>query len=125
MREKMNKNIAGLISIAVLVPVLLYLAGIIAQLMININAWKAAGSNYNVSPGLPSLNFLDSLGALFSFPEGPIAIGAVLVGVALICVFGLRLGWGERGTMDRERNLTISSSGRYAAGYSGMVQQPS
>ena len=113
MREKMNKNIAGLISIAVLVPVLLHLAGIIAQLMININAWKAAGSNYNVSPGLPSLNFLDSLGALFSFPEGPIAIGAVLVGVALICVFGLRLGWGERGTMDRERNLTISSSGSY------------
>ena len=113
MREKMNKNIAGLISIAVLVPVLLYLAGIIAQLMININAWKAAGSNYNVSPGLPSLNFLDSLGALFSFPEGPIAIGAVLVGVALICVFGLRLGWGERGTMDRERNLTISNSGSY------------
>ena len=113
MREKMNKNIAGLISIAVLVPVLLYLAGIIAQLMININAWKAAGSNYNVSPGLPSLNFLDSLGALFSFPEGPIAIGTVLVGVALICVFGLRLGWGERGTMDRERNLTISSSGSY------------
>ena len=113
MREKMNKNNAGLISIAVLVPVLLYLAGIIAQLMININAWKAAGSNYNVSPGLPSLNFLDSLGALFSFPEGPIAIGAVLVGVALICVFGLRLGWGERGTMDRERNLTISSSGSY------------
>lgn len=113
MREKLTKNITGVISIGVLVPVLLYVSGIIAQVMININAWKAAGSNYNVSPGLPSLNVLDSLGALISFPEGPIAIGVVIIGVALICIFGLRLGWGGRGTTDRDRNLTISNSGSY------------
>ena len=86
MKEKLKKNIGGVLSIALLVIVLSYVAGIIAQLMININAWEAAGSNYNVSPGLPSLNVLDSWGALFNFPEGPIAIGVVLIGVALICV---------------------------------------
>lgn len=32
------------LSLAVLIPCVLYIAGIIAQFMININAWKAAGS---------------------------------------------------------------------------------
>lgn len=33
-----KKTLAGLVSFAVLIPVLLYLAGIIAQFIININA---------------------------------------------------------------------------------------
>ena len=37
------------LSLAVLIPCVLYIAGIIAQFMININAWKAAGSDYSVS----------------------------------------------------------------------------
>ncbi len=103
----------GILSIGILAPVLLYIAGIIAQFMINVNAWKAAGSDYRVSPGLPSLNPLISLRALIHFPEGLIAIGIVLVGVAVLCVFGLRLGWGSSGITDRERNFTVSSSGSY------------
>ena len=108
-----KKKLAGLISLAVLVPMLLYVAGIIAQLVININEWKAAGSNYGVSPGLPSLNIADAFGALFHFPEGILALGGVLIGIAIFCIFGLRLGWGNRGTTDRDRNLTISSNGSY------------
>ena len=49
--EKRKLKIA--LSLAVLIPCVLYIAGIIAQFMININAWKAAGSDYSVSPGLP------------------------------------------------------------------------
>jgi len=113
MKEKLSKHITGIISLSILIPVLLYVAGLLAQLMININAWKAAGSNYNVSPGLPSLTLMDNLKALFHFPEGLMAIGIVVVGIVLICVFGLRLGWGNRGTTDRERNLTISKAGSY------------
>ena len=75
-----KKKLAGLISLAVLVPMLLYVAGIIAQLIININEWKAAGSNYGVSPGLPSLNIADAFGALFHFPEGILALGGVIIG---------------------------------------------
>ena len=42
--EKRKLKIA--LSLAVLIPCVLYIAGIIAQFMININAWKAAGSDY-------------------------------------------------------------------------------
>ena len=82
-------------------------------LIININMWKAAGSNYRESPGLPSLEVADVVSAIFTFPEGLIALGTVLIGITLVCVFGLRLGWGNRGTTDRDRNLIISSSGSY------------
>lgn len=100
-------------SLAVLIPCVLYIAGIIAQFMININAWKAAGSDYSVSPGLPSLELADVFRSIFHFPEGLIAIGVVVVGIVLICIFGLRIGWGQNGVTDSDRNLTVSSSGSY------------
>lgn len=103
----------GLYSLSVLISLLLYVAGIIAQFLININKWKAAGSDYHVSPGLPSLHIIDAFTALFHFPEGLIALSIVTIGIVLLCVFGLRLGWGSRGTTDRDRNLTISSNGSY------------
>ena len=62
------------VSLSVLISLLLYVAGIIAQFLININKWKAAGSDYHVSPGLPSLHIIDAFTALFHFPEGLIAL---------------------------------------------------
>lgn len=109
----MKKKVAGAISIAILVPILLYAAGILAQLIININAWKAAGSDYRTSPGLPSLELDAVLSSLLHFPEGLISIGIIVVGVALLCIFGLRLGRGGGGITDQDRNLTISSFGSY------------
>lgn len=79
----MKKKVAGAISISVLVPILLYVSGIMAQFIININIWKAAGSDYRTSPGLPSLELSSVISALFHFPEGPISIGVVVIGVAL------------------------------------------
>ena len=89
----MKKKVGGIISIVILIPVLLFVAGIVAQFIININAWKAAGSDYRTSPGLPSLELDAIISALFTFPEGPIAIAVIVIGIALICLFGLRLGW--------------------------------
>ena len=100
-------------SLAVLIPCVLYAAGIIAQFIININAWKAAGSDYRTSPGLPSSQISEVVRALFHFPEGLIAIGVVVLGIAVICVFGLRIGWGQNGVTDSDRNLTVSNSGSY------------
>lgn len=77
------------LSLGILIPSVLFIAGIIAQFIININAWKAAGSDYRVSPGLPSLAVPEILEALLHFPEGVIAIAAVVVGIILICIFGL------------------------------------
>lgn len=100
-------------SLAVLIPCVLYAAGIIAQFIININAWKAAGSDYRISPGLPSSQISEVVRALFHFPEGLIAIGVVVLGIAVLCVFGLRIGWGQNGVTDSDRNLTVSNSGSY------------
>lgn len=36
-----------------------------------------------------------------------------MIGVALLCIFGLRLGRDGGGTTDTERNLTISNFGSY------------
>lgn len=66
------------LSLAVLIPCVLYAAGIIAQFIININAWKAVGSDYRTSPGLPSSQISEVVRALFHFPEGLIAIGVVV-----------------------------------------------
>ena len=110
---KMKSKRSAILSIAVLLPMVLYIAGILAQIMTNINAWKAAGADYRTSPGLPSVQPLDCLTALLHFPEGLIALGIVVVGIVLLCVFGLRLGWGVTGTTDTDRNLTISNSGSY------------
>lgn len=108
-----KKRLMNIISLSVLIPVILYLAGIVAQFIININEWKAAGSNYHTSPGLPSLKVDAVLSAILTFPEGLIALGIVAVGLVLLCVFGLRIGWGNTGTSDRTRNLTISKFGSY------------
>ena len=101
------------LSLAVLIPCVLYAAGIIAQFIININAWKSAGSDYRTSPGLPSSQISEVVRALFHFPEGLIAIGVVVLGIAVLCVFGLRIGWGQNGVTDSDRNLTVSNSGSY------------
>ena len=87
-----KRKLTQALSLAVLLPCVLYAAGIIAQFIINIHAWKAAGSDYRTSPGLPSLQISNVVQALFHFPEGLIAIGLVIVGIALFCVVGLGIG---------------------------------
>ena len=109
----MKKKITTGVAIVILVPLLLYVAGILAQFIINISAWKAAGGNVRVSPGLPSLALKAVFSALLNFPEGLIAIAVVAVIIVIICMYGLRMGWGVSGTTDPNRNLTISDSGSY------------
>lgn len=109
----MKKKITTGVAIVILVPLLLYVAGILAQFIINISAWKAAGGNVQVSPGLPSVELKSVFSALLDFPEGLIAIAVVAVLIVIICVYGIRMGWGVSGTTDPNRNLTISDSGSY------------
>ena len=108
-----KRKASTILSLAVLIPALLYVAGIVAQFMINIHAWEAAGSDYGTSPGLPSLTVGAVAQALTTFPEGIISLGAVLIGLALFIIFGLHIDLGNRGVTDADRNLTISSSGSY------------
>ena len=43
----MKKKVASAISLVILILILLYVSGIVAQFMINIKAWEAAGSDYS------------------------------------------------------------------------------
>ena len=102
-----------LLSLAVLFPVVLFVAGLLAQLLINLHAWEAAGSDVNISPGLPSPQMGAVLKAIFTFPEGPTALAITLGIIALLIVWQSGIGrWGG-GTRDDERNLTISRSGSH------------
>ncbi len=107
-----NKK-AALTALAVLLPAVLYSGGVLAQIITNYKTWQLSGGDYSVAPGLPSLRIADCLNALLRFPDGLIAILIIAASLAILCVFGLRLGWGATGTTDAERNLTISNSGSY------------
>ena len=109
----MKKHLKAIISVAIALPIVLYATGLLAQLIININTWKQAGSNYRVSPGLPSLSLMMNLKALVDFPENLIAFAIIIVGLFIFFVFGLRIGWGSHGIPDADRNLTVSGSGSY------------
>ena len=75
----MKKHLKAIISVAIALPIVLYATGLLAQLIININTWKQAGSNYRVSPGLPSLSLMMNLKALVDFPENLIAFAIIIV----------------------------------------------
>ena len=49
----MKRKIRTILGLAFAVPGVLYITGILAQFIINIRAWKAAGGDYQLSPGLP------------------------------------------------------------------------
>ena len=70
----MKKKLTTALSILILLPVLFYLTGILAQFIINIAAWKAAGSDYRTSPGLPSLELDEITAAVFTFPKGSLLL---------------------------------------------------
>ena len=109
----MKKRALFIIALSILAIATMFISGIVAQIIINSRAWQAAGSNYSAPPSLPVIQLEAIIKALLTFPEGIMAIGTVLGAVVLLCVFGLRLGWGKRGTSDQDRNLTISYDGTY------------
>ena len=94
-----NKK-AALAALAVLLPAVLYSGGVLAQIITNYKTWQLSGGDYSVAPGLPSLRIADCLNALLRFPDGLIAILILAASLAILCVFGLRLGWGATGTTD-------------------------
>ncbi len=110
--NKKNK-LGKILSLVVLSPMLLYIAGILNQFIINIRAWKAAGSDMSVSPGLPIVKIGPCLSSLLKFPEGLISIAIVFGGVAILVMMRLHPNWGRGGRLEAGRNLTISESGSY------------
>lgn len=100
---------------------LLYGAGYIGQFIYNYSVWRAAGGTPGdrTAPAFPSPDIGACFKALFVFPYGLIAIGVIACALLVLIFMGMRMGRGEKGTYDRDRNLTFSDRGTY--GTSGFM----
>ena len=103
-----------------------YLAGLLAQLLRNYDAWRQAGGQlgFGQGPPLPRGDPVSILQGLFSFPYGLYAIGILALAFAILFFFVFRVGRDGRGTFDNDRNLTYSTEGTYGtAGFMTEVER--
>lgn len=102
---------------------LLYGGGYIAQFIRNYREWQDAGGTPGggTSPELPSFSLSACFEAMFTFPYG--VIGALIcVGVlTLLIVMVMRMGYGDTGEYDKDRNFIYSKKGTY--GTSGFMSE--
>ena len=102
---------------------LLYGGGYISQFIRNYTVWKDAGGTpgYGTSPEMPSFAVSACFEAVFSLPYGIIGI-LICVGVlALLIVMVMRMGYGDTGEYDKDRNFIYSRKGTY--GTSGFLSE--
>lgn len=102
---------------------ILYAGGYIGQFILNYNEWQAAGGSPGdgTSPAAASAGFMDCLQSAFSFPEGLIGIGICISLLAVLLVMVMRMGYGDQGEYDKDRNFTYSAKGTY--GTSGWMDR--
>lgn len=89
--------------------------------MANYHEWEAAGGTpgNGTSPALPSGSFIDCFRALTVFPYSLYGILLCIGVLGLLIFMVMRMGLGNKGTYDNERNLTYSDKGTY--GTSGFM----
>lgn len=102
---------------------LLYGGGYIAQFIKNYNEWQASGGTPGdgTSPLAPSFAVGTCFEAIFTMPYGIFGI-LICVGVlALLIVMVMRMGYGDTGEYDKDRNFIYSKKGTY--GTSGFMDE--
>lgn len=102
---------------------ILYAGGYIGQFILNYNQWQAAGGSPGdgTSPAAASAGFIVCIRSAFSFPEGLIGIGICISLLAVLLVMVMRMGYGDQGEYDKDRNFTYSAKGTY--GTSGWMDR--
>lgn len=106
-----------------LIAAVLYGGGYIAQFIRNYQKWQGTGAypGDGTSPTMPTFALIDCLRAAFSIPYGLIGVCICIGGIALLILLIMRLGFGDKGEYDRERNLVYSYKGTY--GTSGFMDE--
>lgn len=102
---------------------LLYGGGYIAQFIRNYTVWKNAGGTpgYGTAPEMPSFILSASFEALFTLPYGTIG-GLICISVLmLLIIMVMRMGYGDTGEYDKERNFIYFQKGTY--GTSGFMSE--
>ena len=102
---------------------LLYGGGYISQFIRNYSIWKNAGGTPGdgTSPVMPSIALSACFEAMFSFPYGVIGILICVGALALLVVMVMRMGYGDTGEYDKDRNFIYSKKGTY--GTSGFMSE--
>lgn len=100
---------------------LAYAGGYISQFIINYQVWTSSGGTpgNGTSPEFPSAAFSSCLKALTVFPYSLYGLFLCLGIFGLLVFMVMRMGFGGKGTYDKERNLTYSDKGTY--GTSGFM----
>ena len=122
---KLSDNAGKRIGIFLVLPILLttlaYAGGYISQFIINYKVWTAAGGTpgNGTAPRFPSGSPSACFRALAVFPYSLYGIFLCVGIFALLIFLVMRMGYGNRGTYDRDRNFTYSDKGTY--GTSGFM----
>ena len=94
---------------------LIYIGGLIGQFIGNYSDWQAAGGRVGdgTFPSFPAFDFGSCVRSVFRFPYGIYGVLVCLILLFLLFCFVMKLGYGDKGELDRERNFTISRKGTY------------
>lgn len=100
---------------------LAYAGGYVTQFINNYQVWTSSGGipGDGTSPALPSGSFSSCLLALTIFPYSLWGIFLCLAAFGTLIFMIMRMGFGDKGTFDEERNFTYSDKGTY--GTSGFM----
>lgn len=107
--------------IPILFITLAYAGGYVTQFINNYQVWTSSGGipGDGTSPALPSGSFSSCLLALTIFPYSLWGIFLCLGAFGTLVFVIMRMGFGDKGTFDEERNFTYSDKGTY--GTSGFM----
>ena len=100
---------------------LAYAGGYVTQFINNYQVWTSSGGipGDGTSPALPSGSFSSCLLALTIFPYSLWGIFLCLGAFGTLVFMIMRMGFGDKGTFDEERNFSYSDKGTY--GTSGFM----
>lgn len=94
---------------------MLYAGGYLSQLIRNYSRWQRDGGypGGGTAPLVPSVSLIESLRAVFDFPYGLYGIFLCSTLLILLIALIMKMGFGDKGEYDRERNLIYSRKGTY------------
>lgn len=92
---------------------LLYGDGYLAQFFFNYDLWQAAGETFGAAPTLPDANFFACIAAVFRWPYGLYGVGGCVAALGALILMVMRMGHGDSGEYDQDRNLIYSDKGTY------------
>ncbi len=118
-----KKLIVSLIAAPFAILAILYAGGFLAQLLGNYATWKQGGGipGDGTSPLAASPDFLLCLSSVLRPPYGVYGILICIGLLAVLLIMVMRMGYGDAGEYDEDRNFSYSAKGTY--GTSGWMSR--